>query len=298
MKPFYFFASWWILIPRRGVLGLGYQNSVTGKEFKAPNRNSGAYLAFLKGNRDSITVGAIETLIREFRGAPRGEGGARLWDRAKRFVDLRAQINWDDRDPRELIANLFNQKHWLETGYATDRAETAALDLALLKEKILALFDSEIERVPDGQPKDLLSRVARHLRQQIATNEPSVEEQQGGLQVATRWGAKGITAEHVYILGVCREALPGQRRNNYPGTDVEYVDEQRRLFSVSITRPKETLVISRALGVAKSEARKLGLTVTTGTGHQAVLQMSPFLHDIIDFLPSAVAGAPWGGVRS
>ena len=58
----------------------------------------------------------------------------------------------------------------------------------------------------------------------------------------TLWGAKGVTAEHVYLLGVCKEALPGERRDEYPGTDADYVDEQRRLFYVSITRAKKTLV--------------------------------------------------------
>jgi hypothetical protein len=61
-----------------------------------------------------------------------------------------------------------------------------------------------------------MSRSER-LRHQIATNEPLATGEPRDLQVATLWGAKGVTAEHVYILGVCREALPGQRRDEYPG---------------------------------------------------------------------------------
>ncbi|MDP2626614.1 MAG: 3'-5' exonuclease, partial [Candidatus Rokubacteria bacterium] len=105
----------------------------------------------------------------------------------------------------------------------------------------------------------------------------------------------GVTADHVYILGVCREALPGQRRDEYPGTDADYRDEQRRLFYVSITRAKRTLVISRALRVGRGPAKQIGLTVTTGSRYWADLGMSPFLHDVMNMLPTAVQGASWSG---
>jgi hypothetical protein len=133
------------------------------------------------------------------------------------------------------------------------------------------------------------------VRHQIATNETLDTGEQTNLQVATLWGAKGVTAEHVYILGVCNEALPGERREEYPGTDAEYVEEQKRLFYVSITRAKRTLVISRALRVGRGAARQLGLTVAPGGKFWADLTMSPFLRDIMGLLPSAVPGDSWTG---
>jgi superfamily I DNA/RNA helicase len=78
------------------------------------------------------------------------------------------------------------------------------------------------------------------------------------------WGAKGATAEHVYLQGVCREAIPGERREGYPGTEADYIDEQRRLFYVSITRTKKTLVLSRALEVKRGPARQMGVKLTSG----------------------------------
>ena len=57
----------------------------------------------------------------------------------------------------------------------------------------------------------------------------------------------------------------------------------------------KVLVISRALRVGRSPAKQLGLTVTTGTKFWADLKMSPFLHDIMNVLPSAVPGDSWGG---
>ena len=113
------------------------------------------------------------------------------------------------------------------------------------------------------------------------------------MQVTTLWGAKGVTAEHVYILGVCEEALPGERRDEYPGTEAEYVDEQRRLFYVSITRAKKTLAISRARRVRRGLAYQLGLGLTPGRQFWAQLRMSPFFHDIMNVLPNAVPGEEW-----
>jgi superfamily I DNA/RNA helicase len=169
------------------------------------------------------------------------------------------------------------------------------MDLHLLREKSLALLKYEQERRPEDQPVQHLRAVVERLRHQIATNEPLATGEPSNLQVATLWGAKGVTAEHVYILGVCREALPGQRRDEYPGTDAEYRDEQRRLFYVSITRAKRTLVISRALHIGRGPAKQIGLTVTTGGPYWADLGMSPFLHDIMGILPPAVQGASWVG---
>ena len=108
------------------------------------------------------------------------------------------------------------------------------------------------------QPLQHLRRVAERLRHQIATNEPLVTDEPSNLQVTTLWGAKGATAEHVYILGVCQEALPGERRDEYPGTDADYVDEQRRLFYVSSPAPKRRLLFQEhAMFVAASRSNSV-----------------------------------------
>lgn len=127
----------------------------------------------------------------------------------------------------------------------------------------------------------------------MGTREEFVEETPCDIRVATLWGAKGVTADHVYILGVCKEALPGEKREEYPGTEAEYFDEQKRLFYVSITRTKRTLVLSRARQMFRGEAVRLGLAAP-GVGIVR-FSMSPFLQDIIELLPGAVAGYAWRG---
>jgi len=274
---------------------LGYKNSVTGKDFSAPKRSAGAYLQLLKGANDAITDTAIGALVAKPRAKSRGAGGLAIWDRASRFLDLRTKFHWNGENAAGFANNLFDPKHWLGAAYDEDMIQGGILDLQLLREKTLALLKHEQQRKAEDQSVQHLRRVVERLRHQIATNEPLATDEPSNLQVATLWGAKGVTAEHVYILGVCQEALPGQRRDEYPGTDADYRDEQRRLFYVSITRAKRTLVISRALRVGRGPAKQIGLTVTTGGKFWADLKMSPFLHDVMGLLPTAVPGDSWGG---
>jgi superfamily I DNA/RNA helicase len=190
---------------------------------------------------------------------------------------------------------VFDPKHWISKDYDKDKLESAALDLHFLTLKTLALLSQEEEHKPKDAPIDHLRRVAARLRHQIATNEPLTDDGPRDLQITTLWGAKGVTAEHVYLLGACREAIPGARRAEYPGTEVAYLEEQRRLFYVSITRPKKTLVLSRALKVRRGPARQMGLKVSSGGPFWANLRMSPFLEDILTVLPPAIAGESWSG---
>ena len=274
---------------------LGYKNSVTGKDFSAPCRNAASYLQLLKRAADAISDTAIEALAAEARSKARGAGGSVIWDRANRFRDLRTSFDWNGDNALDFVSNLFDPQHWIGSDYDEEKVNGATCDLLLLREKTLALLEQEEERKPKDQPVEQLRRVAKRLRHQIATNEPLSTGEASNLQVATLWGAKGVTSEHVYILGVCQEALPGERRAEYPGTEADYVAEQCRLFYVSITRTRQTLVISRALRVGRGPAEQLGLTVTTGSKFWADLKMSPFLRDIMGLLPNAVVGDSWDG---
>jgi DNA helicase II / ATP-dependent DNA helicase PcrA len=277
---------------------LGYKNSMTGKDFTPPKRNADAYVQLLKSANDAITVNVVEALAAEERGKSRGKGGIIIWDRAKRFIDLREKFEWNGEDAAALVKTFFNSQHWIGDHYETEKREGAVLDLQLLQEKTLVLLAQEQERKPEDVPVQHLQRVIERLRHQIATNEALTTDQPTDLQVATLWGAKGVTAEHVYLLGVCREAIPGERRQEYPGTEIDYIEEQRRLFYVSITRPKRTLVLSLALKVKRGPARQMGLKVASGDAFWANLRMSPFLEDILALLPDAVAGESWSGCVS
>ncbi|MGA3318548.1 MAG: UvrD-helicase domain-containing protein [Candidatus Korobacteraceae bacterium] len=139
---------------------LGYKNSSTGKDFAAPKRSAGAYLQLLKAANDSITADTIEALAAEPRGKFRGAGGLVIWDRAKRFLDLRTKFNRNGEDATAFVNKLFDPKNWLSAQYDEDEVEGATLDQQLLCEKTLALLNLEQERKPEDHPMEHLRRVA------------------------------------------------------------------------------------------------------------------------------------------
>ncbi|MCK4731291.1 MAG: DEAD/DEAH box helicase, partial [Methanophagales archaeon] len=257
---------------------LGYQNSADGKNFKAPKRNADAYLKFLTAFNDEITEAAVQQLANNPT-KPAGKGGSKLWERAKRFVELKRQLQWEGEEALSLLKEIFDANRWDVD--QSPEPETVRLDMELLLTKACDICQELQSDNLESTAQEQLKEVARRLRYQIATREPFVPDETSDLQVATMWGAKGVTADHVYVIGLCEEAIPGTRREEYPGTDSEFMEEQQRLFYVTITRSKKTLVLSRAKSIARGQAKQLGLQVSGGNIHRADLNMSPFLRVII-----------------
>jgi len=192
-----------------------------------------------------------------------------------------------------LLEEVFEAKRW-----GADQSldpETASLEMTLLLAKACGICEELQSDATGSSAEELLRGVARRLRYQIATREPFLPDESCDLQIATLWGAKGVTAEHVYVIGLCKEASPGTRREEHPGNDSEFFEEQRRRFYVSITRSKGTLVLSRSRWIGLGQASQLGLKVSGVKKHHAVLEMSPFLRDIMKYLPEYVEGEDWQG---
>ena len=262
------------------------------RKFKASKRNANAYLKFLEACNDTITVDDVIKLAGNPK-KPQGAEGSKLWDRAKRFVELNGQLQWKGEDVLSLLQEIFDVNKW---GFdKLSESETPILDMQLLLNKASDISQELENNNPEAPVEDTLAELARRLRYQIATREPFLPDETADLQITTLWGAKGITAEHVYVIGLCKEAIPGIRRKEYPGTELEFIEEQRRLFYVSITRSKKTLVLSRSNSIAWGQARQLGLAVKTGNGFRAKLEMSTFLRDIIQYLPQFQKGENWQG---
>jgi DNA helicase-2/ATP-dependent DNA helicase PcrA len=272
---------------------LGYRDSPPAESPTPPNRNAGSYLNFLTSSADDITADKVRALSREEANARRGSGGAHLWDRACRFCNLLDDVQWDALTPEETIDEVFRPERWASR---PSLQETAFLDLQAIKDKCRSLL-REFRLLRSAlTDQDQLREVARQVRYQIATREPFVVGDEVDIHVSTLWGAKGVTADNVYILGLVDEAIPGARRDEYPGTDLEFVEEQRRLFYVSLTRSRRTLVLSRFQGsVRRTTALKLGLRVLRGSSDWVSVSPSRFLLDAMDFLPNGIPGPSWPG---
>lgn len=269
---------------------LGYKNSDNGTEFKPTKRNADAYLKFLDECKDKITVMEIEQLANSSKQPP-GTGGKNLWNRAKRFVELKKKLQWNGEDALAFLNEVFDTNKW--GGEQSPDPETSRLDMELLLSKAVDIYQKLEDRILTEHQK--LMKVALGLRYQIATREPFLPDEESDLQVATLWGAKGVTADHVYVIGLCNETMPGTPRDDYPLRDEDYFKEQKRLFYVSITRSRRTLVLSRSKTIPNGRAKQLGLSTSKGNQHRRFLKMSRYLRDIIKFLPRAQKGEEWDG---
>lgn len=267
---------------------LGYRIPSANKNHLAPKRNAPAYLNFLSRCEDSISAASVLQLSGESRTTNRGEGGRALGDRACRFRDLLKGKPWDGMGAGDFIHTILDPEMWI--GGNADDTVTAKLDLQILRDNALQILADLESQGKLKERDDQLRQGARQLRYSIATREPLATESKSRLKVTTLWGAKGLNAHHVYVLGLCREAIPGIRTAEYPGTDADYYEEQRRLFYVTITRSRETLVLSRPKKIKPGDAQKLNLRVGAPNSHYSELQMCPFLRDIMDTLPTAVDG--------
>lgn len=175
---------------------LGYQNSFTGKAYKAAQRNADAYLKLLADSHDDITDSVIEEIARNDKKPP-GGGGKNLWERAKRFIDLRTALSENGEDAHAFITEIFDADLWVTS--ETADTETAQLNMRLCFDKAISMLDEIKEAKPKWKALQHLAEVARRLRYQIATREPFEPDETASLQVATLWGAKGVTADHVYV---------------------------------------------------------------------------------------------------
>jgi DNA helicase-2/ATP-dependent DNA helicase PcrA len=268
---------------------LGYRTPTAETNHLPPQRNAPAYLQFLERCDDVITEKAVLALSKESQTASRGAGGSVVWERASRYRMLLKTKAWHDLEADHFIKAVLSRRLWV-TGDDEDAA-TAREDIRILRANARQIFTEVEASGKDLERDDLLRQVVRQLRYSIATREPLATGSESKLKVTTLWGGKGLTAQHVYVLGLCKEAIPGIRSEEYPGTNADYLDEQRRLFYVTITRSKETLVLSRPQKIKPGEAQRLNLRVAAPSFYYSDLQMCPFLRDIMDTLPDVLSGS-------
>ena len=142
------------------------------------------------------------------------------------------------------------------------------------------------------------SALVKRLRYRIATREPLGAPEGVDILIVTLWGAKGLTADWVHIVGLIDEALPGIYDSQSTGlTRAEWLDEQRRLLYVSLTRARKGMAISRAQRAKRGYIQRLNLAMPTqGNAYWRTLHLTRFLGDLEPgMLPNSETGDEWTG---
>ena len=259
-----------------------------GRGWKAPKRNAIAYaqLQQVDGVLDQDKALALADLKESELS---GQGRRNILERAMRLRQLIDDLPATD-EPTELVEHLLDPGLWISASEA--RPELARDDLNRLRVEATRMFEEK--------PDMTLAELVQQLRYRIATREPLGEEDQPDVKIVTLWGAKGLTADFVYIVGLCDEALPGPYDRDATGLEEgDHLQEQLRLLYVSLTRAKKTLVISRPAKIKRGKVPALGLKRRAGgSRYYQSLQQCRFFDQLApDSLPASVKGDDWDGIQ-
>lgn len=266
---------------------LSYQApDAEGKNWKATKRNAPAYLNVW--NEQGVlsldrALALADRPLKEFGGSGRG----RVHQRLLRLRELHKALP-DDRSPRSIVDYLLDGDRWVVAN--STFPELAREDIDRLHREAACMLDEDATLS--------LKQIVEQLRARIATREPVGQAEDADVKIVTLWGAKGLTADFVYIVGLCDEALPGAHDPGATGlTAEEHELEQLRLLYVSLTRAKESLVISRPTKILRGEVPALGLARGPGSGYYQRLSVCRFFEDIPQaHFPASVNGATWAGL--
>ena len=260
-----------------------------GCGWKASKRNAVAYTQLQ--SRGKVLDQADTLALADLKEVDlKGAGRRNVLVRAKRLKQLLDDLPSTD-NTIELVNYVFDSVRWVSEGEA--RPDLAMDDMNRLH--------VESSRILEENPDMTLLNLIQRLRYRIATREPLGEEDQPDVKIVTLWGAKGLTADFVYIIGLCDEALPGPYDKDSTGlVEGDHYKEQLRLLYVSLTRAKKAMVLSRPAKIRRGEVPALGLTRrSNGSAYYQELQQCRFFDQIApEMLPHSVRGEDWKGIHA
>ena len=142
------------------------------------------------------------------------------------------------------------------------------------------------------EPTNLYQRLVEVITQ------PELPDSAGDvIRIMSLHKAKGLTAELVVIAGCVGGAIPTVDPQLTPAEQDLELREQRRLFYVAVTRPKDTLVLSSVTQMPLAQALRANippLQVRRSSGETyARLAASPFIAELGATCPHAIRGSDW-----
>ena len=135
----------------------------------------------------------------------------------------------------------------------------------------------------DADAKQLLE----HLRTNIT--QPELPTNVDFVRVMSLHKSKGLTADLVIVMGCIEGIIPSLPKNVPEAERQKVLEEQRRLFYVSITRTRRILVLSSVTGLPRNVAYKMNVAVRP-KGHQAGTITTRFIDELGPRCPQPMSG--------
>lgn len=224
--------------------------------------------------------------------------------RAGAWRRLRDHCMRNDTTPREALDQLATGK--LKIPYARDLgacytdlcARLAAFSGLCGQALIDGLFPkdqrwAEAFRLVSATDEDGKERDAPALLDALRTRivQPELPTDVEYVRVMSLHKSKGLTAEMVVVMGCIRGMIPGVIPEGLSAPEqVRFVEEQRRLFFVALTRTRNILVLSSFASVPRDLAHRMRVLVRAGTQSRAQTYASQFLQELGPSCPACLRG--------
>jgi len=185
---------------------------------------------------------------------------------AARYIDLRERVRaLTGLHGQELINTLFPEnEEW---------AETFRL--------VSPLNDDGSERTPGDLLEALRTRI---IQPELPTDVEYV-------RVMSLHKSKGLTADMVVIMGCIQGMIPAVIAADLTTVErLRFVEEQRRLLFVALTRTRHILVLSSFAYIPRDLAHRMRVTVKEGTPTEAITYASQFLSELGTSRPNTLRG--------
>lgn len=142
----------------------------------------------------------------------------------------------------------------------------------------------------DVQADDPVSSLINMINNAVVNPEPPMDVDY--VRIMSLHKSKGLTAKIVIVRGMVEGLIP--RYQEEENDEVQtYLEEQRRLFFVAITRPTSELVISSVAYIPKTIGYQLKMNVPYNDSLIMRAIASTFLNELGEYFPNAVLGENW-----
>ena len=165
-------------------------------------------------------------------------------------------------------------------------------------EKLDHLFPSDEEWaepfrliIDQYQNNQDLSEILELIRTSII--QPELPRDVPYVRIMSLHKSKGLNADHVIVCGCIEGLLPSKQSGLSFEEEQRYIEEQRRLFYVAITRARRTLVLSSVLSLPRDLAHKMGAIVLGGDRYNGNTISSSFILELGPSCQAPIRGQNW-----
>jgi DNA helicase II / ATP-dependent DNA helicase PcrA len=222
---------------------------------------------------------------------------------AEQYRTLRGLCEVEGKSPRQLLDEVIHENrtipgiHRLVARYKALETRLHELYAVDAQAALNLLFDDQfewakpfrelIDTIREAQPEATIKDVFEGLRDYIT--QPELPSHPEYVRIMSLHKSKGLTSKVVVVCSAVEGSIPRLRPGLTPVENAAHIEEQRRLFYVAVTRPKEVLLVSHYRRIPEVLRFRAGARLN----NNRQTYPSQFIADANGVIPPARSGATW-----